>query len=945
MDAYAPSPQTTLAILLGASAWPDSDDFHGSEAFANVARDYKTYLLAPQHFGLSEENVLDLFDTEQGPDKIDRAIRSFLEQRTTAMKQAGKAPRDLLFYFVGHGGFAGRNSEYYLAVRCTSSENPGASGIRIESLAATLMDKARHLRRFIILDCCYAAAAFSEFQAEGPAQVAARQAVDAFTDRARRVGRGTALLCSSGKKVTSLLTPDGKATMFSKALLQVLTTTGNPHRPERAYLSLYDVADLVEEALDQLLNEKAPRPELHSPDQAEGDIAGVPFFPNPVAVELTPTAEAVSDPSRQAFARGRLGNYRLVRLLGEGGFAEVYLGEHIHLGTQAAIKVLHAQLTQHDMESFRDEARIIAHLKHPHIVRVLEYGVENKTPFLVMDYAAGGTLRQHHPKGTRLPLSTIVAYVNQVADALQYAHDQRLIHRDVKPANMLMGWNNEVLLSDFGIAVIAHSTASQKVETPAGTFAYTAPEQLRGHPLPASDQYSLGVVVYEWLCGDRPFQGSSTEMAYQHAMVPPLSLREKGIDILPEVEQVVMIALAKKPEQRFASIQAFAHALEHASLPTSPTVPAGPSVLDPSFTQPMPSQKGSSFFGGRLSRRTALVGGISLASLAVVGGSFAVVPPLTKPAQGTRLQILPPGDIVYDVTWSPDGAYLAAASNAQGVWVWNATDGTYVLTYSVVAPIIAGAVAWSPDGKYIATGSSDATVQVWDALTTHKIIFSIPTGHTGYTKVVNALAWSPDSKYLVSAGEEGYVKVWDARTGHLTYTYNGHFSQDFGWSVNAVAWSPDGTRIASASDDQTVRVWDALTGHHAFPYTYSDRVLAVAWSPDGRHIASGSADKSVRVWIPSPSATETSTYSEHTDAVNAVAWSADGQHLASGSTDKTVRIWNLSSSGSLYVYREHTDEVDTVAWSPGGFPWPWSHEGQRLASGGKDKQVRLWQAI
>ncbi len=132
MNDHAPSPQTTLAILLGASAWPHSPDFHGSVAFDNVARGFRAYLLNPRHFGLPEENFCDLFDTEQGPDKIDRSIRSFLDQRTSAMRQMGNAPRDLLFYFVGHGGFAGRKSEYYLAVRCTSSEYPGASGIRME---------------------------------------------------------------------------------------------------------------------------------------------------------------------------------------------------------------------------------------------------------------------------------------------------------------------------------------------------------------------------------------------------------------------------------------------------------------------------------------------------------------------------------------------------------------------------------------------------------------------------------------------------------------------------------------------------------------------------------------------------------------------------------------------------------------------------------------------
>src|SRR6266849_1901421 len=141
----------------------------------------------------------------------------------------------------------------------------------------------------------------------------------------------------------------------------------------------------------------------------------------------------------------QLGNYQLIRLLGEGGFAEVYLGEHIHLGTQAAIKVLHTQLTSDDVDKFRNEARMIARLVHPHIVRVLEFGVEGKTPFLVMDYAPNGTLRQRHARGVTLPVTTIVSYVRQIADALQYAHDEKLIHRDIKPENMLLGRRGEVL--------------------------------------------------------------------------------------------------------------------------------------------------------------------------------------------------------------------------------------------------------------------------------------------------------------------------------------------------------------------------------------------------------------------------------------------------------------------------------------------------------------------
>ena len=266
----------------------------------------------------------------------------------------------------------------------------------------------------------------------------------------------------------------------------------------------------------------------------------------------------------------QLGNYHLIRLLGQGNFAEVYLGKHVHLHTQAAIKVLHGQLVSHDTASFLTEARTIAHLRHPHIIQVLDFGVEGTTPFLVMDYAPGGNLRQRHPKGMLLSLDTIVTYVTQVAEALQYAHQEKLVHRDIKPENMLLGRSDEILLSDFGIAIMTQSSGQQRAQDAAGTVAYMAPEQLQGKPRPASDQYALGVVVYEWLCGDRPFRGTVSELYSQHLFVPPPPLREKVPAIPPAVEYVVVKALAKDPKERFASVRAFAAALEEACKAESP---------------------------------------------------------------------------------------------------------------------------------------------------------------------------------------------------------------------------------------------------------------------------------------------------------------------------------------------------------------------------------------
>src|SRR5581483_1861990 len=178
----------------------------------------------------------------------------------------------------------------------------------------------------------------------------------------------------------------------------------------------------------------------------------------------------------------QLGNYRLLNLLGQGSFAEVYLGEHIYLPTKAAIKLLYARVTKDEVAIFQQEARTLAQLVHPNIVRVLDFGVQTSTntPYLVMDYAPGGTLRQHYPKGTRLPLSVVVEYVKQVAAALQYGHDKKFIHRDIKPENILLGDNGELLLSDFGIALFTQNSRYQSSQDMLDTIAYMAPEQIRG---------------------------------------------------------------------------------------------------------------------------------------------------------------------------------------------------------------------------------------------------------------------------------------------------------------------------------------------------------------------------------------------------------------------------------------------------------------------------------
>jgi serine/threonine protein kinase len=500
----------------------------------------------------------------------------------------------------------------------------------------------------------------------------------------------------------------------------------------------------------------------------------------------------------------------------------------------------------------------------------------------------------------------VVDYVKQIAEALQYAHDRKVVHRDIKPENMLIGEKNEILLSDFGIALVTHSSRYHSTKDMAGTIAYMAPEQISGHPRPASDQYALGIVVYEWLCGTRPFQGSYTEVAIQHSVTQPPPLREHLPTLSPDVEHVVLTALAKQPEERFASVSAFATALELASqgmLPTEQSRPRDTSSPSPnSSTVPAvsslpPPQGIESLVTARLDSFE------SMSTIQPSGQAQGAVPTVPNPPEKT----------VSKSTVSRR-AILAGVAGVVAI----VTVGGSLFLFSQQRPQNQAA---KPNPTVTPPQSTVApqtpTVPSPNASVTYR----------GHSNTVLAVAWSPDGRRIASCAYDKTAQVWNASNGSDTFTYTGHSA-----TVWQVTWSPDGQRIASCSDDKTVQVWNASDGSPVLTYRgHSIGVITVAWSPDGMRIAS-SGDEKVQVWNASDGS-NIITYRGHTGKVQWVAWSPDGQYIASGSRDLTVQVWNATNGNNIITYRGHSDNVQTVAWSP---------DGKLIASGARDQTVQVW---
>jgi WD40 repeat protein/serine/threonine protein kinase len=703
--------------------------------------------------------------------------------------------------------------------------------------------------------------------------------------------------------------------------------------------------------------------------------------------------------------------FRILRPHAKGGLGEVFVAEDAELHREVALKEIQGQYADNPQarSRFLLEAEITGGLEHPGIVPVYglgQYG--DGRPFYAMRFIKGDNLKDaierfHRSEGPkRDPGETVLEFrkllrrFQDVCNAVAYAHSRGVLHRDLKPGNIMLGQFGETLVVDWGLAktteendpeasapdspvrpTLGRGSEPTRMGTAIGSPQYMSPEQASGRIDqlgPRSDVYGLGATLYCLLTGMPPFSGTDIGDLLRKVRQGQTSApREMKHDVPAALDAICRKAMALSPLDRYGSPADLSDDLEHwlADEAVSAQIDPWPAKL------------------GRWTRHhKGLVGSITaiwllLIATVVAAGFWDRAQKMEKlrddANEQRRLADDQRGTAEEQRAFAQEQREIAEQQRSRAkeqeslvrrlLYFSRINMADRAWHEAQIGPMLDLLEGLSPSKP----GQEDLRGLEWNYLwrLAHADLFTLK----GHTSIVSSVAFSPDGQRLASGSHDNTVKIWDARTGQESLTLKGHTE-----AVMCVAFSPDGQRLASGSNDNTVKIWDVRTGQESLTFkckltsgiTFSpdgqrvatadlilkDRVVdsvvkiwdartgqeiltlkghtsivsSVGFSPDGLRLATGGWDRTVKIWD-ARTGQESLTLKGHTEAVMCVAFSPDGQRLASGSYDKTVKIWDARTGQESLTLKGHTSIVSSVAFSP---------DGQRLASGSRDNTVKIW---
>ncbi|MDN3351579.1 serine/threonine-protein kinase [Actinomadura sp. DC4] len=613
------------------------------------------------------------------------------------------------------------------------------------------------------------------------------------------------------------------------------------------------------------------------------------------------------------------GKYRLIEILGEGAIGVVWRAHDESLGRDVAIKEIRfpAGLDEDQVESLRvrtlREARAAARLSHPGIVTVHEVVRQDDRPWIVMELIRGRTLAQVVKADGPLSPRRVAEIGAQILDGLRAAHRAGVVHRDVKPSNVMLDGDRTVL-TDFGIAALDGGTVLTQTGAMLGTPAFMAPEQARGmFATPASDLWSLGATMYAAVEGTRPFEGETVATVLITLLTADPPPPQRAGPLAP----VIAGLLAKEPGLRLSADDLAGELARVAGVPPpAAAVPAGPPPR----------------------RRFRVLLAVLAVAIALTTATAVWLPRRSHPENRPRPAPAGPPPVhigihfpsvrlksdtnVFSVAFSPDGSRLAGAGSDGTIRLWDVRRRVQLAQLPGHSDPIED-VRFSPDGTLLATAGDDDTVRLWDLRSNTQV-----AELTGHRSEVWTVDFSPDGALLASGSKDGTVRLWDVRSHRQVRVLRE--ARD---AVTAVRFSPDGATLAGASANKSVLLWSTTTwARLAVLNGHTDAVHSIAFSRDGRTLASSGGDQKVLLWDVA-TRLGTGVFTGHTGMVDSVAFSPDGRTLASGGEDHKVLLYDVAANTTIATLDGHRAQVDSVAFSP---------DGRTLATGAEDRSVRLW---